>query len=248
MNDNGETLSAFVKLSKNYKSRSDDETKCLYSYIQSLTDEAKSLDDKISKEAINDLIILFTPIILKFSSIFYQKVKDQYEYDDVLQEGYCLFILCIHNYDKNLSMFLYYIKSTYPFCFSTWVKTIKKQSDHLSDTPFTDMVHPHLDDDDKIFNNFMENLYAREYVNFIKKLSLKYSKTDTHRIVCEKYFLGNNTCLELASELNVSYHAIYDCIRKIKRDLNYFIKNNKDFYFYFGSDSEVILKKEEYEK
>lgn len=238
----------FAKLSKNYKSRSEEESQCLYSYIQSLLDDVNSKDEKLISDAINDLIILFKPLILKFSSIYYARVKDQYEYDDVLQEGYCLFISCIYNYNKELSMFPHYIKSNYPQYFSTWYKNVKKHSDHLSDTPFTDAVHPHLDDDNKVFFSFLENLFSREYKDFILKLSQKYSKTDTHRIVCEDYFLGNSTCLEIATRLDISYHAVYDCIRKIKRDLNYFIKNNKNFHFYFGSDSELIFKKEEFEK
>ena len=238
----------FAKLSKNYKSRSAEESQCLYSYIQSLLDDVNGKDKALVSDAINDLIILFTPLILKFSSYYYTKVKDQYEYDDVLQEGYCIFIACIYNYNKELSVFPHYIKDNYPRCFNTWVRNVWKQSDPISDAPFTDMAHPHLDDDDKVFSNFLADLYDREFREFITQLSNKYSKTDTHKIVCEEYFLGFSTCLEIATKLNISYHAVYDCIRKIKRDLNYYIKNNKNFNFYFGSDSEIIFKKEGFEK
>lgn len=238
----------YLRISKDYKSRSKEETECLYAYIASLLDDVNGGNEKDISDAINDLIVLFKPIILKFSSYYYSKVKEQYEYDDVVQEGYLLFISCIYNYNKELSAFPHYIKDNYPKYFYTWAKNIWKYSDKISDAPFDDMVHPHYDEDDKVFSRLLEDLYAREYTQFITNLSQKYSKTDTHRIVCEDYFLGNRSCLDIATELNISYHAVYDCIRKIKRDFNYYIKNNKNFDCYFGSDSEIIFKKEGYEK
>lgn len=243
-----EKVETYVKLSKNFKSRSKEESECLYSYIQSLLDDVKDGTEKAKKEAIDDLIILFNPIILKFSSLYYSKVKDQYEYEDVLQEGYCIFIACCYSYRKELSSFPYYIKDNFPRYFHSWAKNVWKQSDRINDEPFTDTAHPLFDDDDKVFSRLLEDLFKREYVAFITNLSNKYSKTDTYKTVCDDYFLGGKSCKDIADSLNISYHAVYDCIGKIKRDLNYFIKNNVNFDFYFGSDNEIILKKSEYEK
>ena len=238
-----EVIHNYVKLSKSYKSRSKEESECLYSYIQSLLEDVNNGKEKEIKSAIDDLLLLFKPIILKFSSYYYPKVKDQLDYDDVLQEGYCIFISCCYNYNKELSSFPYYIKDNFPRYFHSWAKGVWKQADKINDEPFVDQPHPMFDDDDKVFSRLLEELFKREYTDFIIKLSNKYSKTDTYKTVCDEYFLGGRSCKDIAESLNISYHAVYDCIGKIKRDLNYFIKNNVNFDFYFGSDNEIIFKK-----
>ena len=44
--------------------------------------------------------------------------------------------------------------------------------------------------------------------------------------MCNKIFLGNTTCSELATELGISYHAVYEIINKIKKELVFFFNEN----------------------
>jgi hypothetical protein len=83
-----------------------------------------------------------------------------------------------------------------------------------------------MDDSDTVFSYFNTAILEKEYVDFIIERSKKSNRSDTVKQVCYHIFLGNKTCSELASELNITYHAVYEVMNKIKRELMFFFGDN----------------------
>jgi predicted DNA-binding protein YlxM (UPF0122 family) len=55
----------------------------------------------------------------------------------------------------------------------------------------------------------------------------KKSRSDTNKTVCTDYFLGSKSCGEIAENLDISYQAVYEIIKKIKKELRDHLHENK---------------------
>lgn len=235
-------MQKILELSRNYRNRTAEESAYLYSYINLLVRDSKGGDDKLAKDALNELIILFKPKIYDTTRKYFKYVKDYMEIDDFMQESYAIFIALVIKHDPSISSFLYYVKEMYPKYVWSWVEKTCRDHKKVTDLGDLDVPHPDYDTDDKVFSRLMANSYEKEYVDFINAIAEKETKTPTLKAVCNRYFLGTSTCRELASDLGISYHAVYDYITKIKRELNYHLKNSPHFDFFFASDGEIISK------
>lgn len=235
-------LKKALDLSRNYQTRSQDESQYLYSYINLLVRDSKGEDDRLAKDALSELVTLFKPKILKCFDRYYRYVVEYVDADDFLQEAHALFIACVINYDPEQSSFLYYVKEVYPRQVWSWVEKTFKTHRVLTELGEVELPHPQYDTDDKVFSRLMENTYTTEYVDFIHAVADRGSKTDTLKAVCYDYFLGTKTCRQLSEELSISYHAVYDYISKIKKELNYHLRHSKTFDFFFDSEGYVKNK------
>ena len=235
-------IDKIIELSRSYKTRTQEESNYLYSYISFLVRDAKSTDDKLAKEALTELILLFKPKIYDTTRQYFKYVKDYMEIEDFMQESHAIFIALVIKYDPTIASFLYYVKEMYPRYVWSWVEKTFRDHRHLTELGDLDVPHPDYDTDDKVFSRLMANTYEQEFIDFIENIAKKETKTPTLRAVCTKYFLGTTTCRDLAAELGISYHAVYDYISKIKRELNYHLKHSANFDFFYSPDGFVVTK------
>jgi len=213
-------------LSRNFNSRTLEETKELYKTIQQAVAFVQKKGEE-SEAAATFLAKIYEPYIKKITGKFYPFVDSKLEFEDVLQEAYALFMVLIFKYNKKIASFSYYIKSMLPKHVDVWTKKINDTNRFSSidirsveDT----IYHPYTENSEGYFES---KILEQEYINFIIERSKRSSRSDTVREVCNKIFLGNTTCSDLAKELNISYHAVYEIMNKIKAELKWFFSANQ---------------------
>ena len=219
-----------IEISKNYDNRDLEATKILYVLLQEASLKAQiGLTQKEKDRALTFLVEVFTPLVTKVASKIYQKYNSAQEYEDVLQDTYLTYILLIKKYDYNKATFAYFIKDNLERSMNTHAKryystnTIPTDSVEL-ETMMNESLKEKREDP---FNAFDELILKQEYDVFIKEQAEKKSKTDTNRIVCERYFLGKETVQTIANDMGLSYQAIYLITKRIKKELEYFFHYSK---------------------
>lgn len=219
-----------LKLSRNFRNRSIDATRKLYNAIQEAASLAiiKKDKDKASQEAIDFLVKIYEPYIKKIAGKFFPFVESKMDFNDVLQETYLIFLTLLYRYDKNISSFSYFIKLLLPQHVYVWVEKISSEDCSPIDTLVIEdsLSHPNLDKEDKVYVYFNSKILEAEYINYILDRSEKSSRSNTVREVCLKIFLGSSTCSTLSRELGITYHAVYEIVNKIKKELRFFFNNN----------------------
>jgi DNA-directed RNA polymerase specialized sigma subunit len=233
-----------IKVSRAYQCRSEEESNKLYEYIAILVTQAQGSDNEEAKQALGSLIKLFEPKIYRLVKHIFPKVSDIAEFEDFVQECFCFFIHLVYVYDPTLSKFPRYIDKMLSLYIGSHAKSLRKKHRYHLDIAEMDIANPDYLNQDKAMNRMLTELYYREYVDFIKTYAKKSTKTGTLHAVCYRYFLGNETCTDIASSLGISYHAVYDYISKIKKELNYYIKHSALFDFYFSPNGKIVLKKD----
>lgn len=231
-----------LKISRDYACRTASESNNLYGYISGLITAVKTGNDKDARESLNSLIELFKPAIFNIIRVMYPKVYGAIEFDDFMQECYCIFISLVYAYDPTISKFPHYIKVMLPKYVSAWSQKTIKKSRNVIPLEDMDIANPYSEDADTAINRLLAHVYYEEYTQFIENYAKKSTKTDTLKAVCYRHFLGQDSCRTIAEDLNISYHAVYDYISKIKKELNYYIKHSPLFDFYFSPDGEIISK------
>ena len=215
-------------MSKEHKGRKLKDSEKLYKIIEEAVDIAQLREGIRSDQAMNFLISIFMPHISKISYNIYTKISESTELADIKQEVKIMFIILVDKYNKTKSTFPYYIGRWLPKYMNKWAKKEKK---HINKTaPLTIdedfLIDPVLDGMDSTINYLNSKILEKEYITFIEQSAEKYSRSQTHKEVCLKYFLSNSSCKEIADEQNISYHAVYEVIGKIKDDLQYFFHGN----------------------
>jgi len=213
-----------VKSSRNFNNRSQEETRKLYQTIQKAVALALKSDD----EAIEFLVEVYNPYVKKIAGKYYAYVSSKMEYEDVLQETFVMFLTLLYRYNKDIASFSYYIKMLLPQHMYVWVEKVCLDKSIPIDigTIETTIAHPELDNIDKVYNYNDSRIVEDEYTQFILKRSEKSSRSPTVKAVCLKVFLGSTTCSELSKELGITYHAVYEIVNKIKKELQYFFHDN----------------------
>lgn len=217
-----------VRLSRNFNSRSVEETKQLYSTIQDAVALAQIKEGKESELAMNFLLEVYEPYVKKIAGRYFPYVETPIEFDDVFQEVCVIFLLLTYKYNKDISSFSYYINLMLPQYMNVWMQKVNSSSTTPVDIKVIEstLCHPAFDTAEKVFDYFNGLIFEKEYTAFIQKRSEKSSRSSTVKEVCQRIFLGNTTCSELADELNISYHAVYEIINKIKKELVLFFNEN----------------------
>jgi len=238
-------INSAMSISRNHKNRTCDESTALFDYISLLVEEAKGEDDKIARDAMNQLLMLFKPKIFSLVKEHYPEVASICEFDDFMQDCYLQFVSLVHNYNPELSRFPNYIKTMMTYCIKSQVKSCRKNYKRFGNSVNIDDVEiAESDDSSSAMTQLLRTMYNKEYEEFIKNYANKRSKTNTLRTVCYRYFLSDEKCKDIAASLGIRYHAVYDCISKIKKELNYHLKHSDMFDFYFSTSGEIILKED----
>lgn len=212
-------------ISRNFEERSLTDTEKLYETIKVAVALAQDPSQGIKhKKAIDFLAKLFQPFIKKWSSKVYQNLKGIIDYADVLQETYALFFTLLAKYNPAVSQFSYYIKVMLPQHLNRWAeKEIVYNNINISvNLRDYDVIDPNLGTSELVEDYLIAFVLTSEYIDFITQRAERQSRSSTVKEVCHKYFLGKSTCSEIARELGISYHAVYEIIGKIKVELMVF--------------------------
>ena len=221
-----------LKLSKSNKRRTSKETEELYQIINKAAVTAKNREHPHYKQSVEFLLKAFSPLISNIAYITYKKVADIEEYEDVKQEVSYYFVVLIENFDATKSQFAYYISKVLYQYMSKW---LKKENQYLhAMTPLTikDMYisDPKWDNYDSVVQYLNNTILNKDYIEFIEKKALEKSKSKTNYEICMNYFLGNESCSDIAKKLNISYHAVYQKIGDIKEDIAKFFETSAYSY------------------
>ena len=236
-----------IKISKNYDNRDLEATKILYVLLQEASLKAQvGATLKERDRALAFLVEVFTPLVTKVASKIYQKYNTSQEYEDVMQDTFLTYILLIKKYDYNKATFAYFIKDNLERSMNTHAKRYYDHKCTPTDSlELENMLNESLKEKrEDSFDEFDELILKQEYDNFIKEQAEKKSKTNTNRIVCERYFLGKETVQTIANDMGLSYQAIYLITKRIKKELEYFFHESK-FSDYVKENNLASKKKKE---
>lgn len=217
-----------IKISRNFQHRSSEDTKLLYGIIQDAVTLVQENDPKHMDTAMGFLVSVYEPFIKKVAAKTVSKLGSRYDFNDVVQETYATFIMLVYKHDSTISSFSYYVNFLLPQYMYVWSKKAKSADVTTVDTFILEsiLVHPMLDEEDKVYDHLNASILEKEYIAFIENRALKKSRSSTVQEVCHRYFLGKETCSKIASDLEISYHAVYEIINKIKKELQYFLTDN----------------------
>jgi len=224
-----EQLDESYKLSRNHATRTKAESSTLYCTIQEAVSQAqyyKDSDD--SNESLTFLTIVFEPLIKDSAKNVHKYAQQREDYDDILQQCYVFFIELIYAYDSNISQFAYYVKSMLERQLRAWSKKQSKRFTPAIDSEIINnlLVDPSMCDSDTVYIKFNERILKQELDLFMQLRASRKARSATVKTVCYKYFLGTHTCKQIAEELNISYHAVYEVIKRIERDYKDFLEQH----------------------
>lgn len=230
-----ETFTKGAKLSRSFETRTQVETQELYDTIKNAVLCSQNPQNADSDKALQFIVFVFDPLIKKIASKLYLYIKDYEEYEDILQETYATFIRLVYGYNPSISAFPYYIRNMLPRQVKAWSQRTKKRSYFPIDTVIVDnaLADPHLNTKDNVYDRYNSYIVDGEIEEFILQRAEKKAKSDTVREVCYNYFLGGMTCTTLAKKLNISYHAVYEIINRIKAELQIFVQESSFTEFEF---------------
>ena len=222
-----ENFKVGLELSKNYKQRTEEETQLLNEIILSAISLIHT-DDKHKDIAINFLVTIYEPLIKKSASKVYGKFKTVLEFEDVLQECYLLFLKLINKFKINEAPFSWYINYFLPQTLYVWGRATRKnqhvQMDFNGDISYDHAFSNYNRDSMEEFDFY---ILEKEYIQFMEERAIKKSKSETTRIVCEKFFLGGINCTDISHEIGISYQAVYEIINRIKGEFRIFLQESQ---------------------
>lgn len=230
-------------LSRNFDHRTLEDNKKLYAYISTAVAEAQDESCATAQRSLAFILKVYEPFIKKTAHKFYTQMYQSHEYEDVYQETVEKFLKLLYKYKPTLSSFSYYIYKFLKTYMSLWCRSARRphvESPIKSTTLeilISDATTYHWDQSDF----FDIPLIDSEYRAFITKRSKKESKSGTMKVVCEQHFLGDKSCSDIARELGISYHAVYEIINRIKGEVREFLKNSKYFEYAETSTGKIIL-------
>lgn len=232
-----------MSISRNFEEREDRDTERLYDIIKRAIYFIQEGTEEEREKATTFLLNLFEPLIRKVSSKIFQYVRGRTEYADVLQETYLMFLTLLNRYQKQRSSFAYYIGVMLPQHMTRWVEreVLHNNVNIPIDMKEYTMVDPTFSSADSVDSHLNAYVLTQEYIRFIEERSHRHSRSITVHEVCHRYFLGKSTCSEIAKDLGISYHAVYEIIGKIKKELEQFFYYNI-FSEYFMSSTGIAEK------
>jgi RNA polymerase sigma factor (sigma-70 family) len=218
-----------LKISKNFSNRGSEDTELLYHIIEEAVDIVQSDDKKHHSTAMGFLVSVYEPYIKKLASKIYKKMDTFVEYEDVLQETRLMFIQLVYRYKKEISSFSYYIKYLLPQHMYVWYKKYRDTYTTPVDTQSLEtwITHPKFKEEAAVFEFLNSRILENDYIEFIERRAEKKSRSLTVKNVCYRYFLGSESCAAIAHDLGISYHAVYEIIGKIKKELRVFLHESR---------------------
>lgn len=224
-----EQLEESCELSKNHTTRTKSQSSTLYCTIQAavaLVQHYRGSDE--SAEPLSFLTVIFEPLIKDSAYNVYKFSNQREEYDDILQQCYLFFIELVYAYDSSISQFAYFVKSMLQRQLNAWSKKQAKKFAPSIDSEIVNntLVDPSLCDANTVYLKFNEAILKKEMDEFMEIRANKKARSITVKTVCYKYFMGTHTCKQISEELEISYHAVYEVIKRIERDYREFLKEH----------------------
>jgi RNA polymerase sigma factor (sigma-70 family) len=216
----------------------------LYGIIQQALIFAKDAESPQSAPSLEFLVKVYEPFIVKVSKSLYQKMSLKEEFNDILQLTYEVFLKLVYNYNPDIASFSYYIKKMLLQHTREYIKkyTISYSVPICSIVIENCMFDPYLSDEDKVYDIFNSYILEKEYIEFIKEKATQISRRKTIHEVCYRHFLNKESCSEIAAGLNITYHAVYQVIEKIKADLIQFFNRSKFCDYIISSTGIEFIK------
>jgi RNA polymerase sigma factor (sigma-70 family) len=232
-----------MTISRDFEEREAKDTEKLYDIIKKAIWYVKEGNDTQREKATKFLLELFEPLVRKVSSKIFQYIKGRVDYADVLQETYTMFLSLLNRYNPGRSAFTYYIGVMLPQHMNRWVEreVLYNVVNIPVDMKEYSLADPTFSSTDSVSSYLNAYVLSKEYTAFIEQRSLRHSRSTTVHEVCHRYFLGRSSCSEIAKDLNISYHAVYEIIGKIKKELEQFFYYNI-FSEYFISSTGIAEK------
>jgi len=231
-------------ISRNFEKREDTETQKLYDIIAKVIAIYQRGEDPAREKALVYLTKLFEPLLRKTSTRVYNNLRNSHDYNDVLQETHTMFYSLLGRYNAKRSAFSYYISVMLPQHMNRWAERelLHNRVNIPVDTEEYSIIDPTFNSSDAVQDHLNAYVLTHEYQEFIKKRALRHSRSVTVSEVCNRYFLGSDTCSEIAQDLGISYHAVYEIIGKIKKEIQVFFQYSI-FSGYMISSTGIAEKK-----
>jgi len=223
-----ENLERGVQLSRKFKQRSKSETNELYQLIQSAALEAQDPQNASAEDSLKFVVLVFEPLIKKIATKIYPQVSRHQEFEDILQETYVTFLGLVYAYNPLIASFPYYINKMLVQQVRAWgQKTSRKWAPPVDIVAADNLLSNHsVNNQDKAYETYHSYILMQEYEEFILARAEKPAKSGTVKAVCYDYFLGRKTCMQIAKSRGISYHAVYEVIKRIERDLKEFLQKD----------------------
>jgi len=217
-----------MHISRNFENRAEKDTKKLYEIIKQAIYVFREGSPRDREKATEFLADLYEPYIRKISNKLYRNLHGAQDYTDILQETYAMFLTLLNRYNPEVSAFTYYIGVMLPQHMNRWAEKEMLYNSVNMPVDITEytLTDPSFKNADVVFEYLNAYVLTREYKEFIIKRAKRQSRSGTVSEVCYRYFLGSDSCSEIARDLGISYHAVYEIIGKIKKELQQFFYNS----------------------
>lgn len=210
------------------KKRDEEQDKLLRNNIDELVKLKKY---KFAKET---LCLLFFPLILKLSTNMYFKYCKNYYpkivLSDIFQEAYVIFLKMIDKYDFERSKFFYYTNIMLRKYLYVYVRKIinKISKESVRMVGNSQAFDRHCMTEHKFVLNILADIVYRDFVELMETIkSTKSRAPKTINTICDEIFFGPKDTAQVARELGISYHAVYEIEKRIQKKIADMINNNK---------------------
>lgn len=213
-----------MNISRNFEHRQERDTRKLYDIIKQAIVLIQDGNSYEREKATCFLVELFEPYVRKISGKLYRNLQGAQDYGDILQETYTMFLTLLNKYNPKVSAFSYYIGVMLPQHMNRWAEKEVTYNNYNTSVDMEEysLVDPSFKNADVVSDYLNAFVLTREYQEFIQIRAKRQSRSGTVSQVCYRYFLGSDSCSEIARDLGISYHAVYEIIGKIKKELQQF--------------------------
>ena len=215
-----------ISISRNFEKREKIDTQKLYDLIASTVVKYQLGNHKEREKALVFLTNAFAPLLKKTASRLYNNLKNTHDYFDILQETHTMFYSLLGRYNQSRSAFSYYIGVMLPQHMNRWAERelLHNRVNAPVNTEDYAIVDPSYNSAEAVHDHLNSIVLTHEYQDFIRQRALRHSRSKTVSEVCNRYFLGSDTCSEISKDLGISYHAVYEIIGKIKKEIQVFFQ------------------------
>lgn len=179
-------------------------------------DKLLNLSRKGDKNAKEELLLRLHPLIISSIKRYYNRIN---MYDDLIQEGYEIILLCIQDYDSNKgAYFLGYIKLKLKYHYLNK----HKEKDILS-------LNQTIGEDEKEIIDLIEGnekepidiVIKKEETNILLESLKNLSKRQKQILV--EYYINRLSISQIANKLGISYRTVVNTktngINKLKKEM-----------------------------
>jgi DNA-directed RNA polymerase specialized sigma24 family protein len=175
----GTKLDRGISLSRNFKTRSKEQTSELYILIQNAVLEAQDPQNELADNSLQFIVLVFEPLIKKIATKIYPQVSKHEEFEDILQETYVTFLGLLYAYNPLIASFPYYINKMLPQQVKAWGQKVKKKWSPPVDIVTVDnlLIDPFSNNRDKSYDRYHSYILIQEYETFILERAKKPAKS-----------------------------------------------------------------------